>query len=237
MLVSRIKRPQNTLSSFQRLFCRAPGGIPSASVRIRLAKPLPRPPGQICDAHALTHARRGGALLGNDNKKGGKTVSWNVWSLRETHRNHRTKKHAPDKSQIMQRNRCQRQYNTDPLANPAHSLLILERGLSKRIDNEPEGPRSNVGVENKKTPNTQHLNLPDFFPHEAAPPPPLPQARARAPAHNMGWIKGGRKAGPLIKQKVFAVDGQLVRPHPASCNCEQVRPPGLAVGPRVCLVL
>jgi ATP-dependent RNA helicase DHX36 len=39
---------------------------------------------------------------------------------------------------------------------------------------------------------------------------------------NMGWIKGGRKAGPLIKQKVFAVDGQLVRPHPASCNCEQL---------------
>jgi hypothetical protein len=42
------------------------------------------------------------------------------------------------------------------------------------------------------------------------------------PAPNMCWIKGGRKAGPMIRQKMFAVDGQLVRAHPGSCNCEQV---------------
>lgn len=32
-------------------------------------------------------------------------------------------------------------------ATPAHSILTLEHALSKKIDNEPEGPRSNVGVE------------------------------------------------------------------------------------------
>ena len=39
---------------------------------------------------------------------------------------------------------------------------------------------------------------------------------------NMCWVKGGRKASSMIRQKIFTVDAQLVRCHPGSCNCEQI---------------